>query len=150
MNPKWVAFARAILLLTAVAAVSSLVTARVLSNPARHAAPDYHAWIHEKLAMTDRQERKLEPSERRYNENKRHLTEVIRLANQELALAISEDRANSPRVQAAVRRIHQAMGELQQSTLDHIFEMKDVLEPQQYDTLIELTKEALEVQGGKK
>jgi Spy/CpxP family protein refolding chaperone len=147
MNEKRGIFAAAVLLLAGVAAVSSLVTVWVLSSQSRAVPPDYHAWIHEELAMTEEQERRLEPSERRYEETKRHLTEVIRLANQELGVAISEDRTNSPRVQAAVERIHAAMGELQQATLRHIFEMQEVLEPEQYEHLIKLTQEALESQG---
>lgn len=150
MKGKWAVFGSLVLLLALVAVVSSAVTAWVLTKGSRPVPQDYHSWIHEELGMTDEQERRLEPSERRYEETKRHLTEVIRLANQELAQAISEDRANSPRVQAAVQRIHAAMGELQQATLQHIFEMKEVLEPEQYDRLIELTREALEAQGGKR
>lgn len=148
-SQNWI-FAAGVLLLAAVAAVSSSVTAWVVSKQRRTVPADYHAWIHKELAMTAEQERRMEPFERRYEETSRHLTEVIRLANQELGLAISEDRSNSPRVQDAVRRIHEAMGELQQATLMHIFEMKEVLEPEQYERLIELTREALESQGGKK
>jgi Spy/CpxP family protein refolding chaperone len=150
MKMKWIVLCGVMSLILAVAAVSSLVTAWVLTKQGRAVPEDYHAWIHQELAMTDEQENRLEPSERRYEEAKRHLTEVIRIANQELAAAIAEDRANSPRVQAAVERIHEAMGQLQQATLHHIFEMKEVLEPEQYDRLIELTREALESQGGKK
>lgn len=150
MNNKWSLFVGCVVLLAAVAAVSSTVTAWMLNREQTSVPQDYHAWIHDELGMTAEQERLLEPSERRYEETKRHLTEVIRLANQELAQVIAEDRANSPRVQAAVQRIHAAMGELQQATLQHIFEMREVLEPEQYDRLIELTREALEAQGGKK
>lgn len=150
MKVKFLIFAGAVLLLAAVAAISASVTAWKLASKESKAPQDYHAWIHAELAMTADQEQRLKPSELRYEETKRHLTEVIRLANQELALAISEDRANSPRVQAAVQRIHAAMGELQQATLQHIFEMREVLEPDQYDRLIELTREALDNQGGKK
>ena len=150
MKEKRLFFIGMVLLLATIAALSSSVTAWVLSSQGQSAHQDYHAWIHEELSMTEEQERRLEPSERRYEESKRHLTEVIRLANQELGVAISEDQTNSPRVQAAVQRIHSAMGELQQATLMHIFEMKEVLEPEQYDHLIEVTREALESQGGKK
>lgn len=150
MSGRWSIFAGSVLLLAVVAVVSSSVTAWVLTKQERTIPQDYHAWIHQELALTDEQERKLGPSERRYEESKRHLTELIRLANQELGQAISEDRYNSPRVQAAGQRIHAAMGELQHATLEHIFEMKEVLEPEQYDRLITLTREALESQGGKK
>jgi Spy/CpxP family protein refolding chaperone len=150
MRAKWFFFSAGLLLMAAVAATSSLVTAWRVGAFERSVPQDYHAWIHEELGMTDEQERRLLPSEERYEETKRHLQEVIRLANKELAQAIAEDRANSPRVQAAVQRIHEAMGELQQATLEHIFEMKEVLEPEQYDHLMNLTREALEAQGGAK
>lgn len=149
MNAKlWISVGAGVLV-AAVAALSSLLTVWFLSDKGDSVPKDYHAWIHQELAMTEEQEERLAPSERRYEETRRHLTEVIRFANQELALAISEDRENSPRVQAAVERIHTAMGELQQATLLHIFEMKEVLEPDQYDRLLELTRQALEHQGGK-
>jgi len=150
MRTKILFFLGGLLLLAAVAAISSLVTAWRMGALERSVPRDYHAWIHEELGMTDEQEHRLLPSEQRYEETNRHLREVIRLANQELAVAIAEDRANTPRVQAAVQRIHRAMGELQQATLDHIFEMKEVLEPEQYDHLMNLTREALEAQGGAK
>lgn len=147
MKGKGFIFTTGLLLLVAVAATSSLVTAWKLGAFKQNVPRDYHDWIHAELGMTAEQERRTRPSEQHYEETKRHLTEVIRLTNQELAQAIAEDRANSPRVQTAVKRIHGAMGELQQATLQHIFEMKDVLEPEQYDRLMDLTREALEAQG---
>lgn len=138
------------LLSVVVAVLSSSLTWLALHVKSQNLPKDYHAWIHEELTLTPAQEKRLEPSEQRFEETKRHLTEVIRLTNRELARFIEEDRTNSPRVQDSVRRIHAAMGELQQATLQHIFEMRDVLEPEQYDRLLRLTTEALERQGGKK
>lgn len=150
MKGRRVIFSIGLLLLLAVAATSSLLTAWKLGAFEQDVPMDYHDWIHAELGMTAEQERHFLPYEQQYEQTKRHLTEVIRLANQELALAISEDRTNSLRVQNAVRRIHEAMGQLQQATLQHIFEMKEVLQPEQYDRLIELTREALEAQGNTK
>lgn len=147
MKVKGLIFTTGLLLLVAVAATSSLVTAWKLGAFERNVPGDYHDWIHAELEMTAEQERRLQSSEQHYEETKRHLTEVIRLTNQELARAIAEDRANSARVQAAVQRIHEAMRQLQQATLQHIFEMEKVLEPDQYDRLMHLTREALEDQG---
>lgn len=36
-----------------------------------------------------------------------------------------------------------AMGDLQKATLDHVFEMKSVLTPEQYKMLLALTAEGL-------
>ncbi len=129
------------------AALSSAMTAWMVSKNRGTGPQDFHAWIHAEMSVTEDQARLLEPIELRYEENKRHLTELIRLANHDLALAIAEDRSNSPRVQAAVRKIHDAMGQLQQATLEHIFEMKALLRPDQYDRLITLTQEALDSQS---
>jgi Spy/CpxP family protein refolding chaperone len=137
---------RVIALLVAVCAaacIASWITSRYVERHARHEAAEAHAWIHTQLDITAEQDKALEPIEQRFKEKKKHYAELIRIANKELAQAILEDRADSPRVTEAVGRIHQAMGELQNATLQHIFEMKPVLTPQQYDKLLQLTAEAL-------
>ena len=134
-------------LLLAVAGVAFLacwVTGRYMQHHhATHEATEAHAWIHTQLSITAEQEKALEPIEQRFEEKKKHYSELMRIANKELAQAIVEDRADSPRVTAAVERIHHAMGELQKVTLQHIFEMKPVLTPEQYEKLLRLTAEAL-------
>ena len=73
----------------------------------------------------------------------------IRRANKELAEAIKQDQADSPRVSAVVERIHHAQAELQKATIEHVFEMKGVLTPEQYQKLLNLTADELnEVNGG--
>ena len=53
------------------------------------------------------------------------------------------------RVSTAVERIHDAQGELQEATIEHVFEMKGVLTPEQYQKLLNLTADELnEVNGG--
>ena len=126
-----------------VACIACWITARYIDRKAKHSAVEAHAWIHTQLGITREQEKALEPIEKRFAEKKKHYEELMRLANKELAQVILEDRADSPRVTAAVERIHQAMGELQTVTLQHIFEMKPVLTPQQYDKLLQLSAEAL-------
>ena len=44
---------------------------------------------------------------------------------------------------AAIRSIHAAQAELQQATIDHVFEMRTALRPDQYDKLLNLTANAL-------
>ncbi len=83
------------------------------------------------------------PLEQRYDEQKRHGSELIRLANMELAQAILTDKTDSPRVRAAIAKIHEAQGELQNATVQHVFEMRAVLQPEQYEKLLNLTADAL-------
>jgi Spy/CpxP family protein refolding chaperone len=61
----------------------------------------------------------------------------------ELATVMQEDKAYSPRVVAAVEKIHHAQSDLEKSTLEHIFAMKSVLTPEQFDKLLKLTGDAL-------
>jgi hypothetical protein len=65
------------------------------------------------------------------------------LANSELAESILKDKSYSPSVEKSVAEIHSAMGQLQKATLEHIFELKEVLDAEQYERLIELTVQGL-------
>lgn len=130
-------------LVAAIACAACWLTARYLNRAGHAEKGDAHAWIHTQLGITPEQDRALEPIEQRFAEHKTHYGEMLRIANAELGKAIIEDRTDSERVKAAVARIHQAQGELQNATLQHIFEMKSVLTPQQYEKLLRSTADAL-------
>lgn len=102
-----------------------------------------HDWVHQELKLTAEQEALLVPMEARHAEAIRQGKEAMRRASDELAGAILADREDSPRVRASVEHIHVAMGDLQKATLGHIFEMKAVLTPEQYQKLLELTVQGL-------
>lgn len=132
-----------LLVVAAVAAGSCWLTGRWMQRPKYHDAADYHLWVHQELKLTTAQEEVLHAAEHRFAEKRKHLTEIIRLANMELAEAITKDRANSPRVEAAVAKIHSAQGELQRETMAHVFEMQPHLSPEQYEKLLNFTANAL-------
>jgi nickel and cobalt resistance protein CnrR len=102
-----------------------------------------HSWIHTQLHLTDKQEKALIPIEQRYEEQKKHFSELMRIANADLAKILLEERVDSPRVDAAVARVHEAHGRLQKAVLAHVFEMQAVLTPEQYEKLLRFTAEAL-------
>ena len=130
-------------LVAVVACVACWLTAAYLNRSQHTDHGDAHAWIHTQLGMTAEQEKALESIEQRYAEQKKHYGEMLRIANAELGKAILEDRKDSERVKAVVARIQQAQGELQNATLQHIFEMKSVLTPTQYEKLLQSTADAL-------
>lgn len=136
-------FAVLLLLVAAVAAGSCFVTGRYVQARKADSVPSLHAAIHSRLKLTEDQEKRLDPIEARFAEQRRHYAEMIRVANGELADAIAADQADSVRVRAAVEHIHDAMGDLQKATLDHVFAMQEVLTPDQYGTLLRLTAEGL-------
>lgn len=114
-----------------------------MQRPKYRDAADYHLWVHQELKLTTEQENVLHAVEERFAEKRKHLTEIIRLANMELAEAITKDRVNSPRVEATVEKIHSAQGELQKATMEHVFEMQPHLSAEQYERLLNLTANAL-------
>lgn len=128
----------------AIAALSSFCTWRWIA--ARHpvAAIDTHNWLHKELRVTPEQHKMLEPIEARYAERERGLRERMRQAHRELAAAIGKSKGSSPEVTAAVEKVHQHMGELQKASLEHLFEMRTVLTPEQGDQLLQLAQKGLE------
>lgn len=137
---RWARLVGMFLTVALVAAAACLATLRWA--PGR-APADAHQRIHRQLGLSSAEERALEPLEQRFEGRKRDLERALQDANRGLAQAILEDRGDSPRVRAAVTKIHDAMGQLQNATLEHVFEMKAVLTPPQYDRLLELTAHAL-------
>ncbi len=126
-----------------VAAAACFITMRLTHERSGRGPADAHLWIHTQLGLTSGQEEQLAAIERRYDEEKKHCGELIRLGNMELAQALLSDKGDSTRVQAAITKIREAQGQLQDATLRHVFEMKPVLTPEQYDKLLNLTANAL-------
>ncbi|NBX03543.1 MAG: periplasmic heavy metal sensor [Alphaproteobacteria bacterium] len=102
-----------------------------------------HNWLHEQLQITAEQDKKLAPIEQKFTAKKNDVETKIAEANRELALAINEDVDYSVRVKQAAQKIHVAQGELQKATLEHLFEMRAVLTPEQKKKLNTLTTDAL-------
>jgi Spy/CpxP family protein refolding chaperone len=131
-----------------VAGAACYIGARLFESK-RQSVVDGHEWIHKQLDLTESEQKALEPIESKFSERKAKLMSEIRSANKELAEAIKQDQADSPRVSTAVEKIHHAQGELQEATLEHVFEMRDVLTPEQYQKLLNLTADELnQVNGG--
>lgn len=102
-----------------------------------------HAAIHRTLELSSDQNARLEAIEARFSARRAALEQDMRDANRELAIAIDDDKAYTPRVQTAVDHFHHAMGELQKATVEHVFEMRAVLTPEQQITFDATVKAAL-------
>ncbi|MBI2813038.1 MAG: periplasmic heavy metal sensor [Opitutae bacterium] len=127
----------------AVAALSSFLTMRWMeSRPA--ASIDPHEWLHSALRTSPEQHRALEPIETKFAQKNRRLREQIRAANHELALAIGKGQPGSPEIAAAIGKVRLHMGELQNASIDHIFEMRAKLTPEQSETLLRLAQRTLD------
>jgi Spy/CpxP family protein refolding chaperone len=128
---------------TLIAAVSSIVSFSLCCRGRMSPKAGGADWIHSQLALTAEETKALEPIDQRYNQRSRVLQEQMRLGNLELAKAILEDGGDSPRVRDAIGKIHTAMGELQHAAINHVFEMREALTPEQYNKLLHFTADAL-------
>lgn len=102
-----------------------------------------HEWLHKELSLTDEQTKKLEQIEQSYHQKEVSLSEGVKAANKALAQVVLKDGKYSDKVKKAVSAVHMAMGELQEATLQHLFEMQTVLDAQQAQKLNQLAADAL-------
>jgi nickel and cobalt resistance protein CnrR len=94
-------------------------------------ATSLHDRLHAMTQLSDGQDRQLDAIEVTFKAQKAALEAQMRLANRELADAMSEDQAYTPKVQAAIDHFHHAMGALQKASVEHVFAMRAVLTPAQ-------------------
>jgi len=99
--------------------------------PTVQRASGLHDLIHKDLDLSAEQEQRLKVIERKFAKRKKELEARLRAANLALAQAIETDKANSPAVQAAVDDFHEVMGEMQKLTIEHVFEMREILDEEQ-------------------
>lgn len=104
---------------------------RLMQPQIHHSGAELHALMHDGLDLDPAQERALDALEREFAHRREALEARLKADNTRLAQAIADEHEYGPRVSAAVDAIHVAMGELQKATLEHIFEMRAILRPDQ-------------------
>lgn len=113
------------------AAIAGAVIGREYVAPARPVENELHDLLHDQLDLDQGQHQRIDVIEKQFAVTRHALESELRADNARLAKAIETERGYGPRVGAAVDRSHQAMGQLQKETLDHIFAMRSVLRPDQ-------------------
>lgn len=106
-----------------------------------------HEIVHGDLDLTRDQLSRIEEMEVRFATRRVALEQRVRAANRELAHAIATSDGDSRAVQPAVDHFHDAMGELQQATISHIFDMRTVMTPAQAERFDRSVVEALSAEG---
>ena len=101
------------------------------------------AVMHRQLHLSTTQNHRIAEIETRYASRKSSLEAEMRTAAREIAAAVSDDKAYTPRVQQAIDHFHTATGELQQETILHVFEMRAVLSPSQQTLFDEIVRTEL-------
>jgi hypothetical protein len=120
-----------VVLLAFGAAIGGVFIGRALINPPPVADTELHRVLHEQVHLDPAQDAKVEQIEAQFAIRRQALELDLRADNARLAAEIEAEHGYGPQVAAAVDRSHQAMGELQKTTLEHIFAMRSVLRPDQ-------------------
>ncbi len=100
---------------------------------------DLHSNIHHSLNLSQVQEQEFHILEQKFNQQKRVLGEKLKAANGSLSLVIAKDHQLSVDVRSAGDEYLKILGELQQETLRHIFQMRcvlDVEQARQFDIIV--------------
>ena len=120
-----------IALIAFAAAVAGVYAAQTFSEQQRKSENELHAFLHNELKLNASQEAKVEAIEVRFAVRKKTLAADMRTANARLADAIEAEHGYGPKVTAAVDHVHHVMGEMQKETLEHLFEMRAVMNAEQ-------------------
>jgi len=120
-----------IALIAFVAAVAGVYAAQTFSERQRKSESELHAFLHNELKLNASQEAKVEAIETRFAARKKALAADMRTANAVLADAIEAEHGYGPKVTIAVDHVHHVMGDMQKETLEHLFEMRAVMNADQ-------------------
>ena len=96
--------------------------------------PDLDTLLHNELALSADQDRRLDGLEKNFAEQRRLYGGEMHAANRDLADAITRDHTYGPGAQAAIERFHKAMMALQEESVRHVLAMRQVLTPEQAKT----------------
>lgn len=90
-----------------------------------------HQFVHDELNLSDDQNDRLEMLEGRFAVERAELESSLRAANARLALAMESEQEYGPEVNSAIEDVHAKMGALQKATVQHVFNMREILTPDQ-------------------
>lgn len=145
MSTGWKPVALTVILAVAASGVGAWAGATWVLK--RDTPPSLHEIVHEGLDLEPDQLARIEVIEGRFATRRIALEQRVKAANRELATAIAASEGDSRAVQPAVDHFHDAMGDLQQATIAHIFEMRTVMTPAQADAFDKGVVAALTADG---
>ncbi|HJS09862.1 periplasmic heavy metal sensor [Sphingopyxis sp.] len=118
-------------LIAFVAALAGVLAGRLVVEAPRASETELHALLHRELKLSPAQQVKLDRIEAKFATRRDAHELDMRAANIRLAQAIEAEHGYGPRVTEAIDETHRVMGELQKETLQHLFAMRVVLDPEQ-------------------
>lgn len=113
------------------AAVAGVFVGRLVLDAPRASETELHALLHNQLKLSAGQKAKIDGIEAKFALRRQALESEMRAANVRLAQAIEAEHGYGPQVTEAIDHTHYVMGALQKETLEHLFAMRGVLDPDQ-------------------
>ena len=133
----------AVVTIALAAATAFFISRKAGGHASGGSEKDFHHWMHEQLHLTESQHEALEPLEQAFEEKSRKLKADMDAAGRELAEVVRKGDADSPEIDAALVRLNTAQTELQGVMLEHFFAMKEHLDPEQAEKLLEWTHDSI-------
>ena len=121
-------------------ATGYFVSERLSHDHAGH-DPDLHDWMHDQLDLSEKQHLDLAPIEEAFDKEKVLLEARIGEASKQLAEAIRG--GNPERVDQALTRFNAAQSDLQEKTIGHFFAMREHLDSEQAEKLLQWTHDSI-------
>ena len=127
-----------LLLVVAAAIGGAWIGGRVFS-PAASTHADFHEQVYSALSLSVEQRQNLEALEQGNSKEEAYQREALRIANRNLANLLEHEDAYNENIEAAIVDVHTAMNGLQVLTIKHLYDMREVLTPEQrteFDRLV--------------
>ena len=103
----------------------------------------FHDYLHQQISIDNKQTQELLPLEKQYVQQRLALEQDIQQANIQLAQAIQQHTSYDLAIQQAITIIHQLQGRLQQLTIQHVYDVRALLNPEQAKTLDQFVATAI-------
>ena len=113
------------------AAIGGVIIGRAVVGKPLQTNNEMHRLLHEKLKLSEAQQAQIEVLEKAFALRQQALELEMRSDNAKLAGAIESEHGYGPLVSATIDHSHMVMGQLQKETLEHMFAMRSVLQPDQ-------------------
>lgn len=103
-----------------------------------------HQFVHHDLDLSSEQEAQIETLEAEFARRRAALEDDMSAARHELGVALMRSGSITPDVEEQARAFHEAMGRLQIETLNHIVDMREILNPDQRERFDARLSQALD------
>lgn len=135
--------AAVVLAIVAICAVACTITALWVIRSERTDHSDGHDWIHEELGIAEGDFPELDKLEVAFDDRHNELTGEMRVAQAELSNQLLTKSEADPVVVAAIHKIHDIHGQLQELSVRHYFDMLRILPESKRQRLRELAAKSL-------